>query len=655
MSMRAVLILEAQIRSSGIVIGCYEPGTVACSFEAAPKPADTINQLADEVRSVLSRACLLENSSSMLYDQLRKEALLLYDALLPAEVKQRLRKTAADYLTVVFDERMLAVPWEILFDGESFFCLRYAMGRIVKTEQPVVHRPRPVPNAKQKLLLLANPDDTLKNTEKEIMAISDCLSADDRVQGDFRCGQISSSFIKKNIRDYNIVHYAGHSQSDGLVLRDGIFSVQDILALGGSAQFPHTVFLHSCRSADSDPALSGENSLAAYNVANAFICSGVRCVVGTVCEIPDIGSERISCEFYRQIQKGLTVGEALRVSRQLESKRPEGSLIWAYYLLYGDPENMLLNPGKSSLSGQKTKLKLKQGAAFGAIIIACILILLFGFKNIWPARLDDLRQAVAAEDMDAVDLIAKKLLGDAEQKGSSFRQRIMNIVLARSCLNRDKYQESLFYAQKAVELSENASAKDIITAYAYESMAGVYHSMALTGSPNDGLVYEEYLHRDKLRYDNYKKALYYYGLALNSFPEEIRMQRSRVMGIIGLLQSAGGQYKDAVTSLGKAIKEYEGCPDIGEQCYRQGLLRIELSRIMVFFMDDFVSAEKQIKFFEQASSRLTDKAHVKHVQSRLSSFLKELEKTGFRASPLGDALRLSLDLLSSDKFNIRQL
>jgi tetratricopeptide (TPR) repeat protein len=64
----------------------------------------------------------------------------------------------------------------------------------------------------------------------------------------------------------------------------------------------------------------------------------VRHYIGTFWEILDQPSSRFSLEFYKNLLSGLGVGEATRLARQaLIREYGEETIVWASYILYGDP------------------------------------------------------------------------------------------------------------------------------------------------------------------------------------------------------------------------------------------------------------------------------------------------------------------------------
>ncbi|MEI8013182.1 MAG: CHAT domain-containing protein, partial [Candidatus Omnitrophota bacterium] len=192
-----------------------------------------------------------------------------------------------------------------------------------------------------KMLVLADPCGDLSGAQKEAKVIRAELDKNGQVVVTTKTANITLDFVKKHIRDYDVLHYAGHADHgqshdiSGLRLADGCFSVNDIIKLGVTAPLPALIFCNACQSAHDN---SDDMSRGIFGIANAFLTSGVRHYVGCLWKIPDRESVTAAQLFYRSVFSGTTVGEALRLTR-LELIRQYGwsSLVWASYVLYGDP------------------------------------------------------------------------------------------------------------------------------------------------------------------------------------------------------------------------------------------------------------------------------------------------------------------------------
>ena len=100
---------------------------------------------------------------------------MLYDELFSIGVKEKLKKTRAEYLSLKIDDHLVQVPWELLFDGQQFLCLRFNMGRLVKTRQSLPAAGMRKLDLPLKMLILADPSGDLKGAYEEGIQIRDYM------------------------------------------------------------------------------------------------------------------------------------------------------------------------------------------------------------------------------------------------------------------------------------------------------------------------------------------------------------------------------------------------------------------------------------------------------------------------------------------------
>jgi len=107
----------------------------------------------------------------------------------------------------------------------------------------------------------------------------------------------------------------------------------------GTGTMPALIFSNACQSARTEEwGLKEFFQDEIFGLANAFILAGVKHYIGTFWEILDEPSRRFALEFYKNILAGSSVGEALRLARiKLINDYGEETIVWASYLLYGDP------------------------------------------------------------------------------------------------------------------------------------------------------------------------------------------------------------------------------------------------------------------------------------------------------------------------------
>jgi len=369
-------------------------------YSQSTYPEETANSLCQEIAFLIHKSGQRGNIESDFRDKLVKAGQLLWDHLLTRPVKERILASPAQGLIFSIDEELINIPWELLHDGSDFLCFKFDIGRVVRTRQA---KPEPQyrdVHSKLKMLILANPTNDLKTAYREGLFIRNQF--DKRrleVSIDFKSTRIDKMYVKKNLRDYDIVHFAGHCeyvpddpQQTGWVMSDGKFTAQDILALGETFSLPSVVFSNSCHSAEvSSAVLQGDFHAASYSLAGAFIFSGVRHYIGAIHKVEDEVSLLFAQHFYSSLIGGKSVGECMRLARlNLRAQYGENNIAWVNYLLYGDPSFSLfrLKP-PFALARPKINKDLARKIALrsliGALAICGIALLVWLLPTINPS------------------------------------------------------------------------------------------------------------------------------------------------------------------------------------------------------------------------------------------------------------------------------
>jgi tetratricopeptide (TPR) repeat protein len=404
MEENSTLVLEIVRQGEALSMSVFEQRELASTLRHYSKISVSfpeIENLCQEVTSILRRADKAGVLEADLLRNLEKTGQLLWDHLLTKTVKDRLRAApAAADLVLSLDEELISIPWEILNTGGDFLCLKFNLGRIVRTgRQTSPTQYRSLTN-NLKMLILANPTGDLKSAYIEGTFIKNQFDKNRKeILIDFKSTDVDSLYVKRNLRDYDIVHFAGHCEYDanepknsGWVLSDKRFTVQDILTLGQTLALPTLVFSNACYSAKVDDAAAlGFCQEGTYNLASAFLFSGVRLYIGTIRRIEDPVSLTFAKNFYAQLVAGKSVGASLRLARLKLIKEYGGHCIhWLSYLLYGDPGFALFKGKPEHAKIIKPKLKLapyrKHFLKF-AIAVSIIFIGLFlymGLLNLNP-------------------------------------------------------------------------------------------------------------------------------------------------------------------------------------------------------------------------------------------------------------------------------
>jgi len=395
------LVLEVLKQENGLSMGLFESDQLASTlrhYSQCPVPFDEINRFCLEVTSILNKTNKQGFLESDLIADLKKTGQLLWDHLLARAVKDKLKNASRRDLILFLDEELISIPWELICDEKEFLCLKFNLGRLVRTkEQPYPPQYRSTTST-PKMLVLANPTNDLQSAYLEGLGIKNQFDRKAKeIKIDFKSTDIDKLYVKKNLRDYDIVHFAGHCEYDdqnpkntGWVLSDGRFTTQDIIALGQSLSLPSLIFSNSCQSAKvAEGLMQRDYQEKTYSLASAFLFSGVRHYIGTIWKIQDSLSFAFAKEFYVRLVQGESVGGCMRSARlRLIKEYGLGCLAWANYLLYGDPSFALFKKReKPGLLKGKRKISLSRRFLIKILLAVSILSVGVGLR-LWLPTLN---------------------------------------------------------------------------------------------------------------------------------------------------------------------------------------------------------------------------------------------------------------------------
>ncbi|MCG8429729.1 MAG: CHAT domain-containing protein, partial [Candidatus Omnitrophica bacterium] len=365
------LVLEIIKRERSLAMSLFEPRELTSTLRHSCQCSVSfpeVGRLCREIITILNKA----NKKGVLTDEalnnLKKTGHLLWSHVLAHPVRQRLKNAGHIDLTFFLDEELISIPWELLYDGHEFFCLDFNVGRLVRThvEKVAAAGYRDVANV-PRMLILSNPTNDLKSSYSEGMTIRRELdNKRDHIRVDFKSTHIDRMYVRKHLADYDIVHFAGHCEYDprdqdntGWLLHDGRFTTSDILSLGSSLTLPTLVFSNGCHSAHASlDLIEADYQQKNYSLASAFLFSGVRHYIGAIRKIEDVISFDFAREFYNQLISGRSVGESLRLSRfKLIRERGMKAILWAGYILYGNPSAVIFPPSPAKKPDSAPRLK----------------------------------------------------------------------------------------------------------------------------------------------------------------------------------------------------------------------------------------------------------------------------------------------------------
>ncbi|MBU1998879.1 MAG: tetratricopeptide repeat protein [Candidatus Omnitrophota bacterium] len=388
-----MLVLEVSKGNNELKMSLFEAGEFISTVRNYSKRSVSWNELAvlcQESAHLLNKADKKGELDPESFKAFKNIGQLLWDNLLTRQVKDKLSSTNARHLILSIDEELVGIPWEIISNGSEFLGLRFNLGRLINTRRQgnlSIYRSF---QEKLRMLIIANPTGDLKSAYTEGSLIKAKFESwNKKVNIDFKSTSVDSIYIKKNLRDYDIVHFAGHCEYDpdnpqntGWSLIDARFTVRDILKMGEALPMPSLIFSNACQSArESSLSPSFNYHEKVYGLASAFLFSGSRHYLGAACKIRDEFGLIFAREFYTYLLHAHCVGECVRRARlKLLHNSSGSSVLWANYILYGDPSFIFFSlPKKKILPRAKTFIVSKRREVKSILVAsgAAILILIF--------------------------------------------------------------------------------------------------------------------------------------------------------------------------------------------------------------------------------------------------------------------------------------
>jgi CHAT domain-containing protein len=281
-------------------------------------------------------------------DELKRLGGVLLDELFPPQTKEHLLGSDAKDMVVRIDNGLVQIPWELLYDGQRFFCRRWNMGRLVRTRQKLYKTSLPELTLPLRMMLIADPRGDLHAAYREGQLIRDLLDTESgKIETDLLSYRVETGAAKGRLKDCTMLHYAGHADyisedpsQSGLLMKDGKLTAAEITEMSGGRGVPSLVFVNGCRSGQTEEwrLRRDRSSQEIFGLANAFLLAGARHYVGTFWEVQDEPSSRVAMHFYKELAAGSQVGASLRRAREaIIEDFGESAIVWATYMLYGDP------------------------------------------------------------------------------------------------------------------------------------------------------------------------------------------------------------------------------------------------------------------------------------------------------------------------------
>jgi hypothetical protein len=267
----------------------------------------------------------------------RSEAQAVGTTLFRTLVPEALRDELRALRTPLVVASSLALPWELVHDGNEFWGLRHPLGTRLLLDRPVTTREPPVRRDRPRALVVgADPRRDLPFVAREIETICDALEA----RADVVCVTDRLATLERVLahlgEGFDVIHFCGHvvagpDDTPALLLADEQLLPAPVIHANLVGR--PLAFVNACGSA------VGPSSL--QSVAHAFLEGGALAVVGTLADVGDAHAATLAETFYREALGGAPLGNALREARIQARETAPASPVWLSFVLYGDPAQSL--------------------------------------------------------------------------------------------------------------------------------------------------------------------------------------------------------------------------------------------------------------------------------------------------------------------------
>ena len=288
------------------------------------------------------------DGKSKKFSNLKDLGSAIYNFML-GKVSNRLVRMAGNNLFLKLDDDLLNIPWELCHDGDNFFGLKFNIGRQVVVSpkfyiQSSTTRQLTYP---LKVLLIADPTETLDGAIKECEQINKALLKMDGIEITYRKGkEVEVDNLLIDLANHDLVHFAGHSFFNKEKPSESGWKIDietgEVLTASMMAAMnaPPIVFANSCESAAQTTGIEKKYQSEIFGMASGFLMGGIKNYIGTFTYVTDDSSVDFAIEFYKNlISKDQTVGSSLRQARKfIINKYGIGEILWGSYMLYGDPQ-----------------------------------------------------------------------------------------------------------------------------------------------------------------------------------------------------------------------------------------------------------------------------------------------------------------------------
>lgn len=226
-----------------------------------------------------------------------------------------------------------------------------------------------------RMLIIADPTGDLASAKAEGKELQELgKDAIEKINTVLVGGDASSQKLSDEICNFDLCHFAGHAVHDETnpansrwLMKNSQLIAGSVNGLGGKRPLPALIFSNACSSGQSGQWVIHEDyNRQVFGMANAFLLAGARHYIGSFWEVVDEFGRDFSMHFYEVLLTGAPIGQALRLARKkLIDQYGEDSIIWASYLLYGDPASIYF-PHENVMRGKMDTVQAESTPSVGA-------------------------------------------------------------------------------------------------------------------------------------------------------------------------------------------------------------------------------------------------------------------------------------------------
>ncbi|MFX1251096.1 MAG: CHAT domain-containing protein [Promethearchaeota archaeon] len=299
----------------------------------------------DQIESLkaLMRHSAFKKQQTEAEETLKNLGLIVYK-LIPSKMRETIEHVDPQFLLIETGD--MFVPWELAYDGEDFWAIKYSLGKRIFDETSDFRAP-PLcfGTTTLKSAIVSSSAEDLKFAEKEVEMFEKFAQTKRLdLQKIIANRKQAVQALKEGV---DLWHYVGHGEFDVINPQNSALLLNPPLSAAEISKiavqgFP-VIFANACEAGTLQKETYG-----VAGIARSFLGSGAIAFLGPLWEIPDELAAEFATGFYQRLLfEGKNIGLAIRETKLvLKDKFP--GVLWATFSLFGDPTLRICTPLSSS-------------------------------------------------------------------------------------------------------------------------------------------------------------------------------------------------------------------------------------------------------------------------------------------------------------------